>query len=135
MIIIFNRCSKAADNASLLASVGGVGRDLCLHAVPCEVYQVLMKYMALMATEQEKHKWVYIIFILRMSIYFFSVMQLHMRSFWMSFHSFFSHSWSSHLHIEASFLHWIPILPLRNSVSHVVSSLSNILYHPAPEHL
>ncbi|XP_071542491.1 uncharacterized protein [Panulirus ornatus] len=50
------RCSKAADDASLVASFGHVGRDLCLHAVPCEVYQVLLKYMALMATQVEEHR-------------------------------------------------------------------------------
>nr|XP_045619758.1 uncharacterized protein LOC123771312 [Procambarus clarkii] len=49
------RCGTAADDANLIASFGGFGRDFCLHAVPCEVYQVLMKYMSLMVT-QEQHK-------------------------------------------------------------------------------
>lgn len=50
-----HRCGTAADDANLIASFGGFGRDFCLHAVPCEVYQVLMKYMSLMVT-QEQHK-------------------------------------------------------------------------------
>ncbi|XP_063853208.1 E3 ubiquitin-protein ligase MARCHF11-like [Scylla paramamosain] len=34
---------------------GGALRDLCLHTVPCEVYQVLMKYIGLLETQAPQH--------------------------------------------------------------------------------
>ncbi|KAK3863067.1 hypothetical protein Pcinc_031119 [Petrolisthes cinctipes] len=58
-----NGCVDAARNTSITAAdegdIGrssGLGRDLCLHAVPCEVYQVLMKYMALLTSQHHSHR-------------------------------------------------------------------------------
>ncbi|XP_063598857.1 breast cancer type 1 susceptibility protein homolog [Penaeus indicus] len=51
-------CSKRCDEAGkgeAVALVGSTNRDLCLHAIPCEVYQVLMKYMTLLVTQQDNH--------------------------------------------------------------------------------
>ncbi|XP_064095152.1 breast cancer type 1 susceptibility protein homolog isoform X2 [Macrobrachium nipponense] len=49
------RCVTASEEAAKLESCGSFVKDLCLHSVPCEVYQVLMKYMNLLLTEKERH--------------------------------------------------------------------------------
>ncbi|XP_042874132.1 breast cancer type 1 susceptibility protein-like isoform X2 [Penaeus japonicus] len=49
------RCNEVGKEGKAVASVGSANRDLCLHAIPCEVYQVLMKYMTLLVTQQDNH--------------------------------------------------------------------------------
>ncbi|KAK4296958.1 hypothetical protein Pmani_030586 [Petrolisthes manimaculis] len=55
-----NGCVDAARNTAAdegdIGRSSGLGRDLCLHAVPCEVYQVLMKYMALLTSQHHSHR-------------------------------------------------------------------------------
>ncbi|XP_053655913.2 uncharacterized protein [Cherax quadricarinatus] len=46
-------CRTVVDSVNPVESAGGVGRDFCLHTVPCEVYQVLMKYMSFLLSQQQ----------------------------------------------------------------------------------
>ncbi|XP_066980620.1 uncharacterized protein [Macrobrachium rosenbergii] len=49
------RCVTASEEATKLEACGSFVKDLCLHSIPCEVYQVLMKYMNVLLAEKERH--------------------------------------------------------------------------------
>ncbi|XP_068219414.1 serine-rich adhesin for platelets-like isoform X2 [Palaemon carinicauda] len=49
------RCKSASEEGAKIDTSGSLVRDLCLHSVPCEVYQVLMKYMNILSAEKEQH--------------------------------------------------------------------------------
>ncbi|XP_076059266.1 uncharacterized protein LOC143035932 [Oratosquilla oratoria] len=48
-------CAKASEEAEVLIQQKMLKESECLHAVPCEVYQVLMKYMAFILQHPQAH--------------------------------------------------------------------------------